>query len=696
MIRNSMKKLLGLSAKHPYILLFAVYAASVTVHIVKILQTAVLPSIMTDEMLYFNLAGSLASGNGVTFRGQSISFPYIGYPLCIAPLFALPKSVNLFRAIIIFNSVCVNAVVFPVYAIGNELTGRKNASLAVAVMTTLLPELMLARHIMIESVSIPLIMLTLLVMLRAYKKPSAARQILSGLCVCVLFIFKPGYIAFGAAYCAVNLYTFIRKRDRKFLAATVLPALTMCAGTVLYLIAANRLLKSNPSVQALYAAQTAGMSLDHVIKSLQGVIAYMGYGLLALCLMPVAFTLKSAITDDDARGHFARLLLTALMFIIIGTCYIIFYDEFLQSNNVPTRIHTRYFGYLLPVFWLYLTTDTRESGRELRMSLVICCMTVLVCMIYNARITEVAKVQYVVDSPMLIAYLHTSGAGRLERLLMPICGGVLLILAVLTRCLGKRRAVTAAILTVSVCICALQTYSIYRADMYAMNRALDADAREVAETLDGSAVFVCDTDDLTEYNAMALDIHTRSKLLPITSARLAQQTEKGGRIERVTPNEMNRFLYTLADVTIDKPEYLVLNSKLTYQLLLSKDAANVGTTGNGMFSIYRLPPNGRWLHSGLFALNTNWVDKDSFFMLCDDGLLSNASVKLYLKVRAGISGASLTLTASGGQTQTFYPTSSTDMEWLTAEFSLDGDGEPLVIKLENANGNIYIDTYLVE
>lgn len=181
-----------------YLFLVGVYIVSTLLHIAIFLSTAVIPSIMADEILYFDLAQSLSAGTGFLVRGQPVVYPYIGYPLFIAPLFHLPEGINVYHAIVVWNCLAIHLMIFPIYALGRDITKKPSTALGIAVLTTLMPDFFMAKHVMVESAAYPLLALALLVAFRGFRSPGKVRRsITSGLLFFLLYILKPSYAALG-------------------------------------------------------------------------------------------------------------------------------------------------------------------------------------------------------------------------------------------------------------------------------------------------------------------------------------------------------------------------------------------------------------------------------------------------------------------------------------------------------------------
>jgi hypothetical protein len=113
------------------------------------------------------------------------------------------------------------------------------------------------------------------------------------------------------------------------------------------------------------------------------------------------------------------------------------------------------------------------------------------------------------------------------------------------------------------------------------------------------------------------------------------------------------------------------------------------------YTIFRLTPGSPWVHSGLSGFNENWVKEGSRFTLFDPAIRENGKVTLRLQARAGEGEVTLILSYAG---QTLEFPLSTSLSWLRAEFTVENPEEAVTVTFASrgGNGNVYVETYLVE
>ena len=142
----------------PWIILLAMFAISVAVRYGLSCALSAGPTVYIDEGLYINIARSLASEGRVLYRAQPISYLYLLYPFTLLPVFWLPASVNIYRAIQLWNAILMSSSVFPAYLIGKKLRLSKPQAYAVSAITLLMPEMCLSTQLIAESLIYPMML----------------------------------------------------------------------------------------------------------------------------------------------------------------------------------------------------------------------------------------------------------------------------------------------------------------------------------------------------------------------------------------------------------------------------------------------------------------------------------------------------------------------------------------------------------
>jgi hypothetical protein len=137
-------------------------------------------SVMTDELLYAKLATSIAeTGSPLpAIHNTSISVFNQLYPLLLAPLYGAFSPPDAFRAAHVQNAVLMASAVFPSYLLGRQVLSR-SWSLAVALLTVLVPWMVLAGFLMTEVVAYPAFLWAMLGLQLAIAAPSTRHDLLA-------------------------------------------------------------------------------------------------------------------------------------------------------------------------------------------------------------------------------------------------------------------------------------------------------------------------------------------------------------------------------------------------------------------------------------------------------------------------------------------------------------------------------------
>ncbi|MDX6579431.1 MAG: hypothetical protein QOJ47_980, partial [Gaiellales bacterium] len=167
-------RVLGLPA---WAWLVAIVVASSIVRI-ALAHRIVTPWIMVDELIYSELAKSLAAHGHFSIRGvPGNSYGFV-YPTLIAPAFRLFDSVPRAYAVAKdINAVVMSLAAVPAYFLARRLVAPGYALVA-AVLSVLLPSLLYTGMLMTENVFYPLFLLVALLLVLTLERPTPGRQVL--------------------------------------------------------------------------------------------------------------------------------------------------------------------------------------------------------------------------------------------------------------------------------------------------------------------------------------------------------------------------------------------------------------------------------------------------------------------------------------------------------------------------------------
>ena len=197
---------------------FALVAQSTTACLVALLAVSTLlraaigltvPSvwILPDEIVYSELAKSIAEGARPSIRGVPVFGWGEVYPTLIAPAWALLRDpVWAYHGALAINALVMSLAAIPAYFLARLFVPRR-FGLLVAAFTVLVPSMSYTGVVMTENAFYPAFLLALFLIARAVREPSVANQVLAlvGLGL-VAFTRIQGVALVGAYVAAFGIY----------------------------------------------------------------------------------------------------------------------------------------------------------------------------------------------------------------------------------------------------------------------------------------------------------------------------------------------------------------------------------------------------------------------------------------------------------------------------------------------------------
>jgi hypothetical protein len=325
------------------VLVAAVVICSAVVRIALAHRT-VAPWIMVDELIYSELAKSLAGHGRFLVRGvPSTGYGFV-YPALIAPAWRLHAAVpDAYATAKHINAVVMSTAAVPAYALARRLLGRW-PSLAVAVLTVLVPSMLYTGTLMTENAFYPLFLFGCLALVAALEQPTRLRQVVL-LVVCgICFATRAQAVALaGAVVVAPAVHGLIERdlRDRLRRFATLYG---IVAVGVVGALAATTLRGRSPLelLGAYRAATGAGYSVGDVLHyvlwhfaELDLYVGVVGFAaLLALWFAPRA-------ASPAARAYAAATLPVVVLLVV---------EVAIFASRQSFRIEERNDFYLTPLF----------------------------------------------------------------------------------------------------------------------------------------------------------------------------------------------------------------------------------------------------------------------------------------------------------------------------------------------------------
>ncbi len=198
------------------------------------------PRILPDELVYTDLARSVAEGHLPAVRGMTSLGWGVVYPVLVAPAWLLfENGLDAYHAALVVNSLTMSLAAVPAFLFARMVVTPRAAAL-VAAGAVLVPMMVLTGSVMTENAAYPLFLATLWLMARAVLSPTLAAQAatLAGLAALVLtrvqgVALVPAFVAAVATYALLLEHGSRRPYLRRFApSAVVLGAGLLAAGVV--------------------------------------------------------------------------------------------------------------------------------------------------------------------------------------------------------------------------------------------------------------------------------------------------------------------------------------------------------------------------------------------------------------------------------------------------------------------------------
>ena len=158
------------------------------------------PWILPDELLYSDLAKSIADGSRPAIRGVPVFGWGEVYPTLIAPAWLLfDDPVHAYHAALVIDALVMSLVAVPAYLLARLFVGRTLA-FAVAVMAVLVPSMTYTGVLMTENAFYPVFVLAVYLVARAVRRPTLGAQGIALLGLGVLAFTRLQGLALVGAY----------------------------------------------------------------------------------------------------------------------------------------------------------------------------------------------------------------------------------------------------------------------------------------------------------------------------------------------------------------------------------------------------------------------------------------------------------------------------------------------------------------
>lgn len=391
-----------------------IYVAVATVHFLLQAypkQLAVYP----DELIYFNVARSMAEQGTISIHNLPFSFPNILYSLLLVPFFYISNIEAQLLVIELFNCFVMASVIVPAYLMTKGLLKGRLSTLSFLVVVGTLPDLMLSGTFMSEVIFYPLAVWAVYFIWRAIDAATGKQACLNlGVAgvVCYLLYWCKAIalsIVLTVILCVIAKAVFSKQNMKTAMALLG----SFCIAFYVTKLAVDLLIMNGgiDSPYQIFKAESWFSDPYNVFFTVYCVIYMSLATLLAFFYFPVvwpAFSMKEMAANVREKYIFV----CGCILVNIGVIsYMISSVEDLGAS--APRIHLRYFSPLLvpllAIFFHCLENQTtkRRMIRSISLSVGSIC-----CVLFFTVFRGVGF--SIVDGLLLHFYNHTMVRGGVE------------------------------------------------------------------------------------------------------------------------------------------------------------------------------------------------------------------------------------------------------------------------------------------
>jgi len=273
------------------------------------------PSILPDEVLYSELAKSIADGGPPEVRGVTAFGWGVVYPALVAPAWAVfTDPVWAYHAALAINALVMSSAAIPAYLLARLFVSSR-LSLAVAGLTVIVPSMAYTGVVMTENAFYPLFLWSVLLIARAVRRPTRAAQLLAIGSIAVLATTRiQGVVLVVAALAAVALYAATEHSGRRAYLRRFLPTFALASAAVV--VGLGVLAVRGDGLLGNRSGTFDGLRLVEVPQWL----AYLTGGLiLYVTLIPAAATAVVAVGGLRAKASEAERLFAAVVIPVVAS-----------------------------------------------------------------------------------------------------------------------------------------------------------------------------------------------------------------------------------------------------------------------------------------------------------------------------------------------------------------------------------------
>lgn len=313
------------------------------------------PWILPDEVVYSELAKSIAGGARPSVRNVPVFGWGEVYPTLISPAWVLFDDLfTAYHAALVINSLVMSTAAIPAYLLARLFVSR-GSSILVAAMTVLIPSMAYTAVVMTENACYPVFVLALYLVARTIRRPTIANQVLVLIGVTALAFTRIQGIALLAAYLgAIGLYPALGPRAARL---AYVRRYVFTAGVVLtvpFLPVAFSVARGD-GVFGWLGSRSGTFDAFHPGEIPRWLLYLAAALILYVAVAPVAAT---AITMGRGFSHgaserirlFTAVGLPTIVAVLVSVAFV---SASLDVDGVE-NLNERYVFYLVPLFFVGL------------------------------------------------------------------------------------------------------------------------------------------------------------------------------------------------------------------------------------------------------------------------------------------------------------------------------------------------------
>ena len=301
----------------------------------------VAPFIMVDELIYSELARSLAAGHGLEVRGEPYLVSLI-YPLLLAPVYALVDSLpDAYAAVKVVNAIVMSLAAVPAYLLARRVLPTF-LSLLAALLAVAVPSMVYTGTVMTENAFYPAFLLVAWALVRMLERPTRAAQLLALALAGGAVLIRVQAVALLLAVLTAPL--LLRRSLRSY---TLLYGVTVGGGALLVLAQLARGGSLSSLLGAYAVVGETGYDIGQVVRFLLWHAAeldlYLGvFPLVAFALLLV----RARRLDPPVQALLAATGALSIWVLLVVSTF--------ASQFASNRIQERNLFFLAPLFLIAL------------------------------------------------------------------------------------------------------------------------------------------------------------------------------------------------------------------------------------------------------------------------------------------------------------------------------------------------------